>query len=438
MTIRKWDALSGRSALAPLIGHTDAVSCIAISSDDTRIVSGSHDATICVWDLQSGDLVMGPLTGHKNPIRVVTLSPDDARIASISSDGILIIWDSQTGQTLLTPLPDQRVGTSSVSFSPDGAFIVSTYDTGTVRIWDAVSWKLISEIGPFFKPIGRTFSTFSPDGTYIFFGTEYGEILLLDVHRSVVLEPLPGHNGRITSIDFSPSGRYLVSGSSDESLYVCNLTKGELVAGLLLGHTQGVNMVRYSKDGSRIVSCSGDGTIRQWDAESGISSSNPIDVTSGGLDGVTMATYSPDGTRILSITALKGLSIWNSNTGQLILAPTIAGILIPVHAEFSPDGTTIMAIDMGGSIYLWDAQNGQLVSSHLCDQYLDSYSVAFSLGGLYCAYYNYSGRRRIFLRKIKTGEHTSWNFEGHTHIVNSTCFSPDNTRIVSGSEDTTV
>ena len=49
----------------------------------------------------------------------------------------------------------------------------------------------------------------------------------------------------------------------------------------------------YSPDGSSVLTASGDGTARIWDAESG----EELVTLSGHTDCVTSAVYSPDGAR---------------------------------------------------------------------------------------------------------------------------------------------
>jgi WD40 repeat protein len=41
-------------AYKPIIGHSDIVWSVAISSDNKFIVSGSFDKTIRVWEIESG------------------------------------------------------------------------------------------------------------------------------------------------------------------------------------------------------------------------------------------------------------------------------------------------------------------------------------------------------------------------------------------------
>lgn len=76
---------------------------------------------------------------------------------------------------------------------------------------------------------------------------------------------LKGHRNDVTSISFHPSNnQQFVSGSLDNSLMLWNLSSQQKRCFKLLGHTNSVNCVEFSKDGSLIASCSQDQTVRLW------------------------------------------------------------------------------------------------------------------------------------------------------------------------------
>ena len=76
-----------------------------------------------------------------------------------------------------------------------------------------------------------------------------------------------GHTERVTSVAFSPDGKRIVSGSGDQTLKVWDAASGQETL-TLAGHTERVTSVAFSPDGERIVSGSGDNTLRLWDATS--------------------------------------------------------------------------------------------------------------------------------------------------------------------------
>jgi WD40 repeat protein len=65
--------------------------------------------------------------------------------------------------------------------------------------------------------------------------------------------------------------------------------------------------VAFSPDGRRIVSGSGDTTVRLWDADTGAAVSDPL---TGHTDAVESVAFDPDGTRIVSAAADKTLRLW--------------------------------------------------------------------------------------------------------------------------------
>ena len=77
-----------------------------------------------------------------------------------------------------------------------------------------------------------------------------------------------GHTEKVNSIDFSPDGRYVVSGSTDTTLKLWDAKKGTLLM-TLVGHTMRINKVAFSSDGKYIVSGSDDHTVKVWNSKTG-------------------------------------------------------------------------------------------------------------------------------------------------------------------------
>ena len=74
----------------------------------------------------------------------------------------------------------------------------------------------------------------------------------------------------------------------------------------LSGPSDRVYSVSYGADGTRIVSRSGDKTIKVWDAISGAE----VSTLSGHSVGISSVSYNPDGTHIVLGSHDKTIKVW--------------------------------------------------------------------------------------------------------------------------------
>jgi uncharacterized protein with WD repeat len=90
---------------------------------------------------------------------------------------------------------------------------------------------------------------FSPDGRYLAVGTAGGSsVQLIDTSSWQVIRTFEGHTDTVNSVAFSPDGRLLASGSSDKTIKLWEVATGSEVR-TLTGHTGWVNSVAFSPTG---------------------------------------------------------------------------------------------------------------------------------------------------------------------------------------------
>jgi WD40 repeat protein len=200
------------------------------------------------------------------------------------------------------------------------------------------------------------------------------------IHRARTIR---GHTARVSCVAYSPDGKRIVSGSGDGTLKVWDADRAETIS--LKGHTGQVLCVAYSPDGKRIVSSSGDQTLRVWDADRG----SEVLSLKGHTSWVSCVAYSPDGKRIVSGSGDQTLRVWDMDK----VTETLKGHTARVTCvAYSPDGKRIVSGSDDQTLKVWDADRGT---------------------------------ERL-------------SFKGHTTSVSCVAFSPDGKRIVSGSDDQTL
>jgi WD40 repeat protein len=182
--VKVWDTSTGQEKLS-LPGHSQAVNCVAFSSDGRLLASGCADGTAKVWDTQSG-LQVRSLTGNTGKIFSLAFSPDGTRLATAGGEwtgrplkpGRIDIWELETGQNVFTlRVPDPAV--FGVAFSPDGKRLASASgqwrgnSPGAVKIWDLTVGQEVFTLrghtaavfGVAFSPDGARLASVSADGT---------------------------------------------------------------------------------------------------------------------------------------------------------------------------------------------------------------------------------------------------------------------------------
>jgi len=366
-TIKIWNLQTGAEIMS-FLAHKYGVYSLDLSRDGRRIVSGGEDQTVRVWDSATGtELMAGKV--HNCVIDTVAFSPDNIHVVSGGPDQIIRVWNINTGEEVMS-LRGHKEDVYSVAYSPDGRQIASGSRDGTIKIWDAI---INREITTLHAPQDNSACSLaiSKDGSRIFVGFG-GEIKVYENATATEIMTLTGHGHQVVSMDLSPDGKRLVSGSVDETIKIWDVTTGVKLM-TLRGHESPVGSISLSPDGKRIVS--GGHKIIVWDASTGAELMN---LNHPGPYG-TVTKFSPDGKRIVSGGSDKNVKIWDAQTGlELITLHGHKGSIYCV--AYSLDGTRIASGDNDRTVKIWDVELGAEVAT-LSGHKDTVYDVVFSSDG---------------------------------------------------------
>ena len=113
------------------------------------------------------------------------------------------------------------------------------------------------------------------------------------------------HFSKVTGITFSPDSQYVLSTSSDDTVFEWHVSDGA-VQQQYMEHHSGVNDVSCHPTQPWLASASGDHFIKIWDRNTGDS----IHTLTGHTDYVTSVQFSPDGKYILSGSNDGTIKLW--------------------------------------------------------------------------------------------------------------------------------
>lgn len=208
-----------------------------------------------------------------------------------------------------------------------------------------------------------------PASAQLLYGTAAGSLHLLEIETVPELDSserlfLNAHGGPISAMAFSPDGvRFVSAGRVAFTPFENNRDFAAIVWDLptisqitvLSGHQDLIGEIAFSADGATIVTGAADGTLRYWDAETGV---NLQTVELGAP--VAAVNFSGDGRTLAVGLASDGanLRVYDAATRAQVAALAMPGSGVASLA-FSSNSNLIAAGAAGNIFTVWDAQTYQ-------------------------------------------------------------------------------
>lgn len=466
------------------LGHSGSISDFVFSpNDNNTIISASDDHTLKVWDIQTARVIRS-FSGNETPFMRITISPDSKTIATADYDGIKI-WDQMTGYLIKT-IKTKFI--YNLLYSADGKYIISK-EGNIIHVRNSSTGEEISQYdfddyggGFVLSKDGKNIIAFinedikliniktgncektvignegeinciklNSQGSFFATGHENGKIIIWDANTFTKVLSIKGHSKRVLSVDYSPDGETIISGSEDEAIKFWNIHNGKEVNTINTGSK--VRGIKYSPDGITIASRSTypNYNIKLWDASTGAA----IKTLESRIDPIVTLAYSADGKTIFSNNKIwKSQMVQNSypngkyngiirnnpfseiiavlDKGNVLLINkstnqelrTLKGNTEVYQIEFSPDGTILATRDRN-TIALWEVQTGKKIIEIEKWNIVTSYSNANNLIAV-------ASPGSIQIWNLKTKQNTLTIPSAH---LKSLAYSPDGNTIASDSKD---
>ena len=272
-----WDAASGfQSGRTLRDSPTLLTTASAISPDASTIATavseiGQENGHILLWNVEDGSILLR-LTGSVGAIGCVEFSPDGKTLATAGENREIWLWDVETETaSTWTRLKAHTDRVTSLAFSPDGTTLASGAADQTVRIWkiprvsnrndSTIQSRVLSDRFP--QPIASL--RFSGDGRSLLCSTrdttEHWNTTMSDSTYSVA--------GAVVA--FSPDFTRFATGGGklDSEAQIWNADSGQEITRLIGGHDDSISSITFTPNGKYVLTAGRDFSIKCWDAETG-------------------------------------------------------------------------------------------------------------------------------------------------------------------------
>lgn len=287
MEVRKIDIFSG---------HRDCVYALTPAADPHKFYSAGGDGQVVRWDVQIPDL--GDLVARvESSVYALALDP---------ATGLLWVGQNYEGLQLIDPV---------------GKVAVASLKIGSAAIFDIKIWR---------------------DKAFLALGD--GVIAVIDIPSFAVQKHLKVADKSVRTLAIDAARGELAVGCSDHSLSIFDL--GTLtLRKRIMAHTNSVFTVQYDPTGRYLVSAGRDAHLKVWDAAADFTLVHDIPAH---MFAINSLVFSPDGTLLATASMDKSIKIWRADTFKLLK--------VVDRARHAGHGTSVNRL-------LWLAPTNLLVSA---------------------------------------------------------------------------
>ncbi len=357
-----WDSDEGRRL--DCFRTETAIANAVFNHRHDRVLILGEDNSARVWTVQSGtgpDLTLRHDLADGEKIREAAFSSDDERILTWGDDHIVYVWNAEKAEDaplLKFQQEKEGLGISQAMFNKAGDRIFSANDQ-TAKILDSRTGKTLAE----FQHEGRiTGIDTNRDESRVLTWGEDNSARLWSSDGKALLNL--SHQGSVNGAAFFCGEKWLLTWSADGTARLWDSRTGDPVQPFMI-HAGPVTGADFSCGDSgqadRILTRDENGSVHVWDSAGWQMLDNILALQSP----IRKAAFNRSGSQILI------LDVFTDSSSGVEIQKKEGEVWRPLMpatdskdfqgADFSQDGSSVLTWDQEGKIRVWNSESGQLL-----------------------------------------------------------------------------
>ena len=240
---------------------------IVFSPNDKYLAVSISPEKIALFDLNQ-NIFLKFLNGHTNIVSSLFFTEDNTKLISTSFDSLLIIWDLNTFEkiNIISHDTDAQAGSiTSMSAKLDPSFYILGFSSGFIGVHSPGFEEPIMKftgnnqnspiLNVCVSPKDETVATSGPDNSILIWK-------IIPLPKKI--NSLNGHQDLVLNIKFSYNLPILISSSKDKTIRIWNTQKSELLS-IIHAHDNSVFGISHHNNLNQFVSSGGDGNVCIWE-----------------------------------------------------------------------------------------------------------------------------------------------------------------------------
>ncbi len=257
--ILRWDLNTSPVTPRTLIANKFINRSLAISDNNRWLACGTGTSIIQLFNLNNPNTPPQLLEGHKGWVDALAFTPDGKGLFSSSTDKSIIYWDLIAGTNSVFVNYESKI--NSICNSPDGRYLAGGTENGEVIVWN-LSTNKPSVLYRSDAPIQVV--KYNSTGTKIVFGTKLGILGIINLRTNNIITVKAHTPKRITDIALSPDNNLLATASYDGTIKIWNANNLNIRPVEIRAHEAWAHSLAFNRNGRYLISGDTQDRIFVW------------------------------------------------------------------------------------------------------------------------------------------------------------------------------